>query len=631
MKISKTLFKNLTRCNNFSGYYDIYINRFFSKTKILNNSINDNDLENINISYLDEDTEIFNNMFDEETGEDLLQMNNAQLEAFRNIYTEVEQLAIEYAKNLFGNNIKSDVKTKNQQYFEYTTEENTYYCYLDGYQENENAINVFEVKSTTSRKFDDLHLTLRATKSYLGDKKPLFVKNRQGIYDFVAYDYLGLEYNNKTITNDDIEKAIEKLYDPYSDVGKYIYDMAIEKNIIENSIQKTTKKINYFLIVLNHEYTLENENNKYAIDKNGQALFKIYHVSSIIEKIQNEIIKKKEELEFNLRSLVVKDNQVGKYCEYKKNTQCIFSPICWKKADVEGSVLEFLNKRFVKKEDKKTILNVFELINQNIYKIKDAFEYIYENNNYYQYKCIIDNSEFIDKERIKWALNKVKYPIYYLDFESYNSPLPRFSGEHPYSQSLFQYSLHIEKEEYVCEIEKNHKEYLAPDHFDHRVDLIKSLINDVDLTNGGTVIVYNENFEKTRLKELAEIFPEYSKELLNIREHIFDLCQVLNGKGKMYMEDFLYQKNKKALPTFTFYNNNLHGSFSIKKVLPIFSSLTYSTLDVKNGTEAILTYGILPTLTEKEYQEKYLALRKYCRQDTWAMVEILWNLKKKAD
>ena len=66
------------------------------------------------------------------------------------------------------------------------------------------------------------------------------------------------------------------------------------------------------------------------------------------------------------------------------------------------------------------------------------------------------------------------------------------------------------------------------------------------------------------------------------------------------MGDLLYQKNKKELPTFAFYNNNLHGSFSIKKVLPVFSDLTHSTLDVKNGTEAILTYGILSTLTEKE-------------------------------
>ena len=72
----------------------------------------------------------------------------------------------------------------------------------------------------------------------------------------------------------------------------------------------------------------------------------------------------------------------------------------------------------------------------------------------------------------------------------------------------------------------------------------------------------------------------------------------------------------------------MHGSFSIKKILPLFTNLTYSNLVVKNGTEAIVTYGQLPTLTEKEYNEKYLALRIYCRQDTWAMVEILRGLRK---
>ena len=260
MKISKTLFKNLTRCKNFSGYYDIYINRTFSNVKVVDNNINMNDLDNIDITSLDENTEILDSMFDEETGEDLLHVSNAQLEAFQSIYVEVEKLAIEYARSLFGDSIKSSEETKNQQYFEYITEENNYYCYLDGYQEEEDEVNIFEVKSTTSRKFDDLHLTLRTTKNYLGDKKALFIKNKKGIYDFVAYDYLGLEYNNKIITINDIEKAMEKLLDPYSDVGKYIYDVAIEKYIIENSSQNINKKVNYYLIVLNHEYTLENEN-----------------------------------------------------------------------------------------------------------------------------------------------------------------------------------------------------------------------------------------------------------------------------------------------------------------------------------------------------------------------------------
>ena len=40
--------------------------------------------------------------------------------------------------------------------------------------------------------------------------------------------------------------------------------------------------------------------------------------------------------------------------------------------------------------------------------------------------------------------------------------------------------------------------------------------------------------------------------------------------------------------------------------LPIFTDLTYKNLDVQNGTEAILVYGMLPDLTEEEYKNKYL-------------------------
>ena len=46
-------------------------------------------------------------------------------------------------------------------------------------------------------------------------------------------------------------------------------------------------------------------------------------------------------------------------------------------------------------------------------------------------------------------------------------------------------------------------------------------------------------------------------------------------------------------------------------------------IGVRNGTEAVLVYSQLPHFTETEYQEKYLALREYCKQDAWAMVEIL--------
>ena len=96
----------------------------------------------------------------------------------------------------------------------------------------------------------------------------------------------------------------------------------------------------------------------------------------------------------------------------------------------------------------------------------------------------------------------------------------------------------------------------------------------------------------------------------------------------LFMNESSQTKRKKLASEINYYHNNLHGSYSIKKVLPIFTNLSYADLDVHNGTEAVYTYGILPTLTDLEYENKYLALRKYCQQDTWAMVEVLWGLRK---
>ena len=74
------------------------------------------------------------------------------------------------------------------------------------------------------------------------------------------------------------------------------------------------------------------------------------------------------------------------------------------------------------------------------------------------------------------------------------------------------------------------------------------------------------------------------------------------------LPSYMSEKEKEdRLKLFNYYNNKLHGSFSIKKVLPIFTNLSYNDLTVHNGTEAILTYGLLPTFTKEEYDKYYLA------------------------
>lgn len=643
MRISKTLFKNLIRCPNFPAIYDMYINRAAHNVKEIDGVevkelLDDvNELKDVVFNEIDEKSmEIFECLFDETTGEDLTNVTSAQLEAYADTFVEVERLAIEQARRMFNEEIHASTNTFEQKCFSYDESDHTYYCYLDGYSETDDVINIFEVKATSSKKYDEMMLSIRKTKNFEGVKLPLFMKDERGIMKFVGDSYIGMEFNGKVITKEQIDEKVNVLLDLYSSTGKYIYDIAIERHIVENSIKENTKPINYHLIVLNAEYiydgTLDEEGHPiYGTSEMGQELFKIYDVTNLISRTTNKIIESKNKLEYELNNLKINYKCFSKSCEYKKTTQCKFFPVCAKKFIKDGSMFEYLNKHYAFKDpDTFESLSIYDLMNKKIDTIDKALPFINKIDNIMQYNCYINNETYIDKAMIKRALLSIKYPIYHLDFESYNCPLPRFRGEKPYSQSLFQYSLHIETAPGVCDINLNHKEYLAPDHKDHRLDLVLKMIEDIDLKNGGTVMVYNQNFEKTRLKELAIIYPKYKDALDKINDYVYDLYAVLRGQGDMYKNLLTKEelKEREDLPSFMYYHNNLHGSFSIKKVLPIFTNLTYKDLEVKNGTEAILTYGLLPTLTEKEYKEKYLALRIYCRQDTWAMVEILKGLRK---
>lgn len=648
MNISKTLFKNLTRCKNFASIYDMYINRFLHEVREIdgiscNNHIVLDDILNMEEGIFSDEYEktyeIFSGMFDDETGVDLTNITNAQMEAFSETFTEVERLAAIYISKLFNHSVVASTDTYSQKKYSYTKDGNTFYCYLDIYLEEEDTIKVFEVKATTSRKYDDFKIKFNK------EDIPLFVKLNSGVMKYVGDDIIGMNVGEKVLDDKTIKKKEKSLFDRFSSVGKYIYDLAVERHIIENSISQSNeencKKIEYYLVTLNAEYHFsgkydEDDKPIYELDDNGNALFKIYDMNDITKRYQPMIEEERDKLLKNQEYLTINTHLLSKSCEYKKTTQCKFCNICMKKVLCDGSILEYIGKNYAfsvpsdNPKKKRDIIDVYTMINNGHYKISDCIEYLTKPDNIAQYNCYINNKTYVDLDRIKLAIKEIKYPIYHLDFESYNCPLPRFRGERPYEQSLFQYSLHVEKEPGICDLVENHFEFLAKDHHDHRLELVEQLIKDIDLSSGGCVMVYNKSFEKTRLKELAIFFPQYKNELDNINNHIYDLLEVLKGTSSLY-DSLIPEHWKERLenePHFTYYDSKLHGSFSIKKVLPIFTNLSYKDLVVKNGTEAIVTYGLLPTLTDKEYQEKYLALRVYCRQDTWAMVEILRGLRE---
>ena len=73
------------------------------------------------------------------------------------------------------------------------------------------------------------------------------------------------------------------------------------------------------------------------------------------------------------------------------------------------------------------------------------------------------------------------------------------------------------------------------------------------------------------------------------------------------------------------YHPNQKGSASIKAVLPAFTDLSYDDLEISHGGEAMRQYGAFMSgnLDASFWDALWEDLSAYCKQDTFAMVELL--------
>ena len=209
----------------------------------------------------------------------------------------------------------------------------------------------------------------------------------------------------------------------------------------------------------------------------------------------------------------------------------------------------------------------------------------------------------LDQEAID-AVRALSYPRYYLDFETIAFSVPIWVGTSPYKQIPFQWSCHIEH----ADGSLTHKEFLDISGNDPRRAFAESLIE--TLNNSGPIVVYNAPFEGSRMKELAEAFPDLAPALLAAVDRLFDLLPLARNH---------------------YYHPDMKGSWSIKDVLPtIAPELDYGNLTVSHGGMAQDAYLNLMG-TELSYAEK-LDLRRgllaYCEQDTLAMVAIIRDWRK---
>ena len=200
------------------------------------------------------------------------------------------------------------------------------------------------------------------------------------------------------------------------------------------------------------------------------------------------------------------------------------------------------------------------------------------------------------------------YPRYYFDFESIDLPVPRWAGVRPYEHITFQWSCHNERSPGIFE----HREFLDLTGDDPSLPCLEKMREAINPDDGGPIFVYHATYERGRLQELAERHPQYSELLGKYVARLVDLLPLVKAN---------------------FYHPAMRGSFSMKKVLPVIApDLDYGELEeVQEGTGAQVAYLYAvfePTTTGERKKDLENKLRTYCRQDTWAMVEVAYFLAK---
>ena len=223
-----------------------------------------------------------------------------------------------------------------------------------------------------------------------------------------------------------------------------------------------------------------------------------------------------------------------------------------------------------------------------------------------QIRSELSKEQIIDKEAIKEFLETLSYPLYHLDFETFQQAVPEFVGLSPYEQIPFQFSIH--KEDGKGNLE--HFEFLAEAGADPRYELARNLIKFIP--QDACVLAYNMSFEKGVIRRLAEIYPQISNELMAIHDNIKDLMAPFASKS--------------------YYHPKMQGSYSIKYVLPAlvpeFES-AYKDLNlIHHGGEAMQAYAAIACMNETQRDVYKKALLEYCKLDTLAMVKVLEKLRE---
>ncbi len=307
-------------------------------------------------------------------------------------------------------------------------------------------------------------------------------------------------------------------------------------------------------------------------------------VKALHQEIKEEIEKQKSILNGKILWLAL-----GRQCD--EPYPCIFKTHCWKHVKPDSPLM--LRGRCRGGVDK------YYLYYSMFRSYKDVpVEFISPSQ-----QVQINGIEIINKDKIREFLKTLWYPMCFLDFETCNTPIPKYIGTKPYQMLPFQFSLHVMVKEGE---DAEHYDYIAVTEDDFRREFLETLLGLIP--DNACVVVYNKSFERNILKSLQSWFTEHTDRIQKIIDNLVDLMTLFKNQDVYYPE--------------------FNGSYSIKSVIKkLAPELAYDALPINNGRLAMDAFHkMVQSANHDERETIQKNLLEYCKNDTLAMIRIIEKL-----
>lgn len=360
----------------------------------------------------------------------------------------------------------------------------------------------------------------------------------------------------------------------------HLYDLAFQVAIIE----ATTPVESIWVIHLNRDY-------EKAGELNPESLFTMVDVTQLVrDRLPDVLTERAQAVQ------VMQDPVAENWPACKRPKSCPCPSLCHPGV-AEHSVFDLPGLR-------ETSDALIELGITELSQVPDNFPL--DTKQRRMVTAVKTGQPVIDRAGLAHFLQRLEYPLCFLDYEAYNAALPLYDGCHPQQQVVFQYSLHVVQHERDLSHPERiaHFEFLSFGPSDPSVDLVQHL--KANMPDKGSVIVWNQSFEAGRNREMAAGMMADREFLLGLNHRMVDLAELF--RMGVYVD------------------KQFHGSWSIKNVLPVLApELRYSDLPINKGDQALLAWWDIASGRVKSPEKRTEIeqnLLRYCQLDTWAMVKV---------